>query len=540
MPANEITTLFLRFRDLITAQGQTIQEHAEVIRKQGFAWWGWWNKPGERIPDDVFRHLQSLADKGPLTVYLFDSGRRQVHQAECKEIRWQTNHDIFGAPDPKRTPTYYQGAKYLAWFDLRDIVLKPEDPAILQSFTYVQVDEFFDRPPSRYTPFYGKRIASPEELRQQDRTIWFVRPFRAGDRTHEISLLDSNRVAPADFPRRVIESASPYLALTSDVHFSVDKHHGFPTDPVEGKADLGIRIERCLSDHKVTSLAGFVVAGDLTWKAVKEEYALAKTFLEKVGSWAKLDNYQFMVCPGNHDLAFTTDPAKPDQKVTLAPTEARRAYEAFYESLFYLSPNKFLCSGRRFLLAGSVPVDVVALNSSLLEQYKGAFQGHGFVGEEQLRHAAAEMGWTRNPDPVHPRPFRIAVVHHHLVPVTYQEELKHGQLYSVALDAEAIARWVVDHRVDLVVHGHMHQPFFVEVNRPVDPLKPGNAWQKFKILGLGSAGVEAGHLGETKNNTFAVLDFSVRGKVTIKVYTVHPTTTSTVHWDLTLDTSGGS
>ena len=51
---------------------------------------------------------------------------------------------------------------------------------------------------------------------------------------------------------------------------------------------------------------------------------------------------------------------------------------------------------------------------------------------------------------------------------------KYGQLYSVALDAEAITRWLVEHRVNLVVHGHMHQPFIAEVSRPVTPATPGD------------------------------------------------------------------
>src|SRR5262249_46640595 len=149
---------------------------------------------------------------------------------------------------------------------------------------YVQVDQFFVTASSRYKPFYGKRIASPDELRQQDRTIWFVRALKAGDATHEISLFDSNRITPAHFPRRVIESKSPFVALTSDVHFSADTHHGFPTKAHATASDLGLAIERCLLDHHINDLAGFVIAGDLTWRADPVEYDLAKAFLNRVSS----------------------------------------------------------------------------------------------------------------------------------------------------------------------------------------------------------------------------------------------------------------
>jgi hypothetical protein len=536
MAAGDVMTMVLRFRDLVTAPGGTIEEHQKVIQTEGFAWWGWWNKAGERIPDDVFRHLNEIASTTTLTLYLFDSGRSLIYRAICSDIRWKTDHVPFGAPEGI-TPDYYKTSVYRAWFKFRDIELTPENSSVLQTLTCVQVDDFFEHPPSRYTPFYGKRIDSPAELRQQDRTIWFVRQFKAGDGTHQISLLDSNRVAPAHFPRRVIESRSPFLALTSDVHFSVDNHHGFPVNSTAGKEELGLRIERCLQDHGINDLAGFVVAGDLTWKAIKEEYDLAKACLKRVGSWAKLDNYQFMTCPGNHDLIFTVDPTKKGLPITVAPDDARRAYEEFYEELYYQRPNEYLSTGRRFLVAGSVPVEIVALNSSLLEQHKDAFQGHGFVGENQLRHAATEMGWQANPPDTAVRAYRVVVVHHHLLPITFQEELKYGQLYSVALDAEAITRWLVEHRVDLVVHGHMHQPFIAEISRPIQAARPGEDWHTFRILGLGSAGVEASHLGAVKENTFAVLDFSCRGQMTIRVFTVHPTNRSRELWTLTLDTS---
>ena len=58
MAAADVTTMVLRFRDLVTAPGDTIQEHYDVSQKEGFVWWGWWSKAGERIPDDVFREAR--------------------------------------------------------------------------------------------------------------------------------------------------------------------------------------------------------------------------------------------------------------------------------------------------------------------------------------------------------------------------------------------------------------------------------------------------------------------------------------------------
>lgn len=35
-------TVILRFRDLVTAEGETIKKHIAVIEDCDYVWWGWW------------------------------------------------------------------------------------------------------------------------------------------------------------------------------------------------------------------------------------------------------------------------------------------------------------------------------------------------------------------------------------------------------------------------------------------------------------------------------------------------------------------
>ena len=104
-------------------------------------------------------------------------------------------------------------------------------------------------------------------------------------------------------------------------------------------------------------------------------------------------------------------------------------------------------------------------NGSLLQQEKGHFQGHGFIGDDQMQYVAKNMGWDKVNKNSKSHVFRIAVLHHHVMPVTYRDIPMKDVGYSVVLDAEAFARWVVQNRVDLVLHGHMHQPFHACVGR---------------------------------------------------------------------------
>jgi hypothetical protein len=195
--------------------------------------------------------------------------------------------------------------------------------------------------------------------------------------------------------------------------------------------------------------------------------------------------------------------------------------------MFYLAPNEYLSCGRRLLIGRAVPLEVVCLNSSWLQQEQGMFQGHGFVGEQQLSDAEKRMGWQA--EDTSPRTYRIVVLHHHILPTTYRFSPERGYPYSVVLDAEALVRWLVRHRVDLVLHGHMHQPFCARVSRPVDLSNPDGQWHEFHILGMGSSGVNAAELGETKDNTFGVLRFEAEG-LSVYVHTIHPTNPSRLLW----------
>jgi hypothetical protein len=508
-------SLILRFRDLVTRPGDTLARHAELCAARGDrVWWGWWHKAGERAPAEAFLHLQGLAQgKGGLDILLFDSGRSLVFKARCTDLAWKSAPSA--TPHPDRTPTYYRDQLYLAWFELSIVGTEPVDPAVLKKWTYHRVDPFFMDAPSRFDDFYGKRVASAEELRQQDRSIWFVRPFQRQDRTHAISLLDARTLKPHNFPADFQQIPEDTLLWMSDLHFSDGAHHGFaradqPGETV-GRRSMALALERALAtlDRPV---GGYLLAGDVTWRAAEGEFQQALAMLEHL--LGRRSPYQVAVCPGNHDVAFTVDPAEKHAPIGVATPEARRAWSDFYAALYYLPPPDSLASGRRFLVGNAVPVEIACLNSSHLQQHPEAFQGHGFVGDDQLDEVAGHMGWTR----AAPRalPFRIVMLHHHVVPVTHRELPHAHQSYSVVLDAVALLRWAVRHRVGLILHGHMHQPHVTRLSMRRDD----GAWHTITIAGMGSTGVEQAHLGEVGKNTFGLLRFE-DDAVAITFHTLH-------------------
>lgn len=528
--ATEFETLILRFRDLATMPGGTIESHLAKIDSHGHVWWGWWNKAGEKVPVDAFTELNIKAAPDGLKLYLVDSGRHLVYEATCIEFRWAGNRSRFTSPEIECTPEYYRSQAYMAWFNFTSISAGPIDSLLLKNWTYLRVDEFFEQGPSRYVPFYGKQVYSVEELRQQDRTIWFVRPFQEGDPSQEISLLDAHSTTPAHFPDEYPVSPFRHLLWLSDLHFSIDGRHGYPQKSDVAQRALWHSVEHALNANDASEVAGALISGDFTWRADEAEFDQARDFISDLSSKLKLRNYDFLVCPGNHDLAFANEPWNEGQKVTATTEEASAQYKKFYERLFYISPNEYLASGRRMVVHRSVSVEIAALNTNLLQQKEDLFQGHGFVGQQQLDFVAEQMHWNEPQD--QGRPLRILMLHHHLLPVMFREIPTAGANYSVALDAEAIVRWVIDHKVRIVLHGHRHQPFYTKVSRKSRPTDDGED-HDFWVLGLGSSGVGKDDVGEIGKNTIGILTFSTE-TVEYRVLTIDPVNEPEHLWTVTI------
>lgn len=348
MPAAEIDTLILRFRDLATAKGETLKRHRMIRDALGFVWWGWWNKFGERVPGATFEKLNA---KGDIEIVLFDSGSNKIFSAKCSEIRWdQQKGSLISSPEPDATPEYYKAQKYAAWFKFVTLSQNELPPSRLHQFTYVEVSEFFESGHTRFAAFDGKRVESPEELNEQNRTIWFVRPYGPGDCTGPVSI----EPAPAlkSFLSEPLRSFSTTLLWLSDLHFG---RHAFPPKTDAFERDLSQALEFDLREAGQKTLAGIIISGDLTWQTSEAEFDQAIRFLGGLTSWSTLDNRRILVIPGNHDLRWSEDPTETGTPASISDAIARAAYSKFYEAYYRHAPNAFLSMGRRFVIGGGQP-----------------------------------------------------------------------------------------------------------------------------------------------------------------------------------------
>lgn len=504
------TSMILRFRDLAGPIGSTIASHKQIAETRGSVWWAWWNKPYEKIPRDLFAQFkQVINDNRFLEAYLADSGRYLLYRARITEIQEANTEEPIESPSPEQTPQYYRTTPYKAWFRLTQIEQVPTDKVLeeLHKWSYDEIASFTDDP--FISSYQDKRIFHLEEvLHRRHRTIYFVQPYKAEHKTHLVETLP--KVQPQNFIKEPIVGQSSFILHLSDLHFGPE-HEFATTEDEAGKRTLARWIiDDLRNEATLGAPAAVIISGDLTWQAKEEEFEIARKFIDRLKSEFALESYHFVVVPGNHDIKWVDDPAKKPiggeaQKVKFPEEEAKQNFREFYVKLFGIPPDKFFSQGRRFLLANYVTVDVIGLSSSELEQTH--FAGYGYVKAEQLQAAMKEMGWEEGK----PRAsYRLVTLHHHLMPVVPEEEIKgYDKNYSITLDAGHIIYECLARGVDMVVHGHQHQPFTGAIMR-------SQGGKKFKadstlvVNATGSAGVKKEHIPSGKN-VYTVYEFDPSG-----------------------------
>lgn len=161
---SNIKTLILRFRDLVTEDGETILTHKTIIDREGSVWWAWWRKGHEITPTSEFGILRTRANETGLQVMLVDSGQNKLYLAKCSDIICQENKPL-NSPNLDLTPEYYRDRPYFAWFNFTSI--EECDITEVCNYTYVNSNSLFAENEANYSMFDEKIIFSTKELIQQ-------------------------------------------------------------------------------------------------------------------------------------------------------------------------------------------------------------------------------------------------------------------------------------------------------------------------------------------------------------------------------------
>ena len=164
-------------------------------------------------------------------------------------------------------------------------------------------------------------------------------------------------------------------------------------------------LERAIAEVNELGPDVVVISGDLTSHGFREEYAVARDFLDRI----ECDS--MVVIPGNHD--------------------SRNVGYVHFEEMF----------GDRNSVLAKGGIAIVAIDSSEPDL------DHGQIGRGRYR-------WIEEQFSQEPAELKIFVLHHHLLPVPGT-----GRERNVVYDAGDAIECLQRSSVDLVLSGHKHVPY---------------------------------------------------------------------------------
>ena len=129
----------------------------------------------------------------------------------------------------------------------------------------------------------------------------------------------------------------------------------------------------------------------------------------------------------------------------------------------------------------------------------------GVVSDEQLNALARELAGI---DTAYLA--RIAVVHHHVLPVAYAGRSRDRQESAMVLrNAGTVLRVLADHRFDLVLHGHWHLPQYARL----DFATAGSSAYPLAVAAAGSAAMDT---SDPNGNAFNLITIDDSGRITVQ------------------------
>jgi len=215
-----------------------------------------------------------------------------------------------------------------------------------------------------------------------------------------------------------------------------------------------------------------VISGDLTQRGTTNEFELAKSSISEILHQLKEAGAttDLVITPGNHDVNWALQQGDSDPSMAFVPyvnfrnsllTRGRIDLPIRPERLYEVSAHEF----------DRVRVIAVTFNSAVLISKEDQ---RGYIGDSQLDNAFLEVN-ALDPEV---QAVRIAIFHHHLVPVHSVESDVASEL--LLADAPKVKSRLLKERFLIAMHGHRHQGHEEII---------GNGESSLVVIGCGSSAV---------------------------------------------------
>jgi len=239
-----------------------------------------------------------------------------------------------------------------------------------------------------------------------------------------------------------------------------------------------------------------LITGDFVDTGIVEEFRLARDAIEEMLKDLNLSPEQLVLIPGNHDVQW--DPVIFARKGP-NPRVSMDNYQEFakYFKVTSDSPARVIRIKSR---GGKRVLQVIGIDSNGVEGPETG--GIGFVSRETLSEVSRLLEADKPDDGV--LVDRVMLVHHHILPCS-SVPLEQAQTKNVSVMANAAEvldsanRW----GVELILHGHEHQPMVTVARRW--PVGAGGEFNAMIVIGAGSFSVKREQLGPFARNHYYVI-----------------------------------
>ncbi len=446
MHVNSMVTAVFRFSN---QEGRVIELHNEILDKDpnSYVWWGWWKKEHEPRRDDALAQLRGLLrTQGIVQVAFVNRKDEEYYRAEVDEVNFRTGGERSHAPD-ERCPSLY----------------RDRDPGCPAWLRVRRIDRITA---DQYSAQFG-------DVPTGDPTFYEVRRENGKLLAYPLSTWNMKSVdAPGDT-----------ILHLSDLHFGLshgfDQMEGRPADTIS-RARLLDRVQEAV-DLARSSVGVVVVSGDLVSQSTTDDFFVAEDFLSELLSVLGLTREHLVVVPGNHDF-------KTLDALASMPTMDYKHERAFrnFMKVFLDWKGPEIERLHHFRLASNEHVVFGALNSARLRGHET--KEYGYVG----RHRYAEMFDFMNSslERGHIAARRIAVLHHHVLPVQELEVPRDGIPISLTVDSAELFGELQERGFDAILHGHQHRPFYFRGGRSVfrTPTDIALPTRSVMVIGNGASG----------------------------------------------------
>lgn len=177
--------IILRFRDLTVSD--TIQEHRDKIKEAGSVWWGWWDRPIEKISNIFYSLQDKIKANGYIWIFLANSGTYRLYKAKLLKIDIDENEEPKECEDIAMVPEYYFTKECKAWFRFESII--DANPEELNDWVYDDPDDFIYGGSSKNVQ--GLKVSSIKEMLSRYQTIYFITPY--DEKNHIESLVSEEQ-----------------------------------------------------------------------------------------------------------------------------------------------------------------------------------------------------------------------------------------------------------------------------------------------------------------------------------------------------------